>query len=88
MPSPLTSLTTVPLITTGRPVAILRPPPARALIGGTRCRYDGTQCHEREILMGEQVTVPAAADLDETEPLTTEELLVEEVSIDGMCGVY
>jgi mycofactocin precursor len=38
--------------------------------------------------MGEQVTVPAAADLDETEPLTTEELLVEEVSIDGMCGVY
>jgi mycofactocin precursor len=24
----------------------------------------------------------------EPEPLTAEELLVEEVSIDGMCGVY
>jgi mycofactocin precursor len=24
----------------------------------------------------------------EAEPLATEELLVEEVSIDGMCGVY
>jgi mycofactocin precursor len=24
----------------------------------------------------------------ETEALTTDELLVEEVSIDGMCGVY
>ena len=43
---------------------------------------------KREILMGEHVTVPAVADPDEAEPLTTEELLVEEVSIDGMCGVY
>ena len=43
---------------------------------------------EQEVLMGEHVTVPAAADGDEAEPLTTEELLVEEVSIDGMCGVY
>ena len=31
---------------------------------------------------------PPAADQDEAEPLATEELLVEEVSIDGMCGVY
>ena len=38
--------------------------------------------------MGEDVTVPAAADPDEAEPLATEELLVEEDSIDGMCGVY
>jgi len=39
--------------------------------------------------MGEHVAVPAAAaDHDEAEPLATEELLVEEVSIDGMCGVY
>jgi len=30
----------------------------------------------------------AAADHDEAEPLATDELLVEEVSIDGMCGVY
>jgi mycofactocin precursor len=37
--------------------------------------------------MGEHATVPVA-DQDEAEPLTTEELLVEEVSIDGMCGVY
>jgi mycofactocin precursor len=39
--------------------------------------------------MGEHATVPlvTAAD-DEAEPLATEELLVEEVSIDGMCGVY
>ena len=29
-------------------------------------------------------TVPEA----ETEALTSDELLVEEVSIDGMCGVY
>ena len=39
--------------------------------------------------MGEHlVAPPAAADHDEAEPLATEELLVEEVSIDGMCGVY
>jgi mycofactocin precursor len=31
---------------------------------------------------------PSAPDHDEAEPLATEELLVEEVSIDGMCGVY
>jgi mycofactocin precursor len=39
--------------------------------------------------MGEHVAVPPTiADHDEAEPLATEELLVEEVSIDGMCGVY
>jgi mycofactocin precursor len=39
--------------------------------------------------MGEVLTAPpAAADHDEAEPLAAEELLVEEVSIDGMCGVY
>jgi len=39
--------------------------------------------------MGEHAPVPpATADHDEAEPLATEELLVEEVSIDGMCGVY
>jgi mycofactocin precursor len=42
-----------------------------------------------EVLMGEHVAAsPAAADHDEAEPLATEEFLVEEVSIDGMCGVY
>ena len=39
--------------------------------------------------MAEHVAVPpAAADHDQAEPLATEELLVEEVSIDGTCGVY
>jgi mycofactocin precursor len=30
----------------------------------------------------------SAAPAPETEELTSDELLVEEVSIDGMCGVY
>jgi mycofactocin precursor len=39
--------------------------------------------------MGQPVAVsPAETGHDEAEPLATEELLVEEVSIDGMCGVY
>lgn len=29
-----------------------------------------------------------SAHAEETEALTSDELLVEEVSIDGMCGVY
>jgi mycofactocin precursor len=41
------------------------------------------------VLVNEPVAVaPAAEDRDEAEPLATDELLVEEVSIDGMCGVY
>ncbi len=32
--------------------------------------------------------VPMAEQVDETEALSSDELLVEEVSIDGMCGVY
>jgi mycofactocin precursor len=35
--------------------------------------------------MAEQPAQPQEA---ETEALTSDELLVEEVSIDGMCGVY
>jgi mycofactocin precursor len=38
--------------------------------------------------MGERSAVVPAGDQDEAEPLASEELLVEEVSIDGMCGVY
>ena len=39
--------------------------------------------------MSDLATVPPPAiEEDEAEPLATEELLVEEVSIDGMCGVY
>jgi len=32
--------------------------------------------------------VPTAVPEAETDALTSDELLVEEVSIDGMCGVY
>ncbi|HEY7277368.1 MAG TPA: mycofactocin precursor MftA [Trebonia sp.] len=32
--------------------------------------------------------VPTAGHETETEALASDELLVEEVSIDGMCGVY
>jgi mycofactocin precursor len=39
------------------------------------------------VLVNEPVAV-ATPDHDEAEPLATDELLVEEVSIDGMCGVY
>jgi len=43
----------------------------------------------QEVPVNEPVAVASAtADQDEAEPLATEEVLVEEVSIDGMCGVY
>jgi mycofactocin precursor len=42
----------------------------------------------QEVLMFEDAVITPAADQDEAEPLATEELMVEEVSIDGMCGVY
>ena len=39
--------------------------------------------------MAEQATQPEpASQAAETDELTSDELLVEEVSIDGMCGVY
>jgi len=39
--------------------------------------------------MSERVVVPPATEQEaEAEPLAADELLVEEVSIDGMCGVY
>jgi mycofactocin precursor len=42
-----------------------------------------------EVHMGEHAAVLTAADDQaEAEPLAADELLVEEVSIDGMCGVY
>jgi mycofactocin precursor len=43
----------------------------------------------QEVLMAEHLAVsPAVEDQSEAEPLVDGELLVEEVSIDGMCGVY
>jgi len=38
--------------------------------------------------MAEQQVPANAAQVEETEALSSDELLVEEVSIDGMCGVY
>ena len=41
--------------------------------------------------MSDDTTDPSAETVDETppaEPVVAEDLLVEEVSIDGMCGVY
>ncbi len=38
--------------------------------------------------MAEHQTQPADQADNETEAVVVEELLVEEVSIDGMCGVY
>jgi mycofactocin precursor len=43
----------------------------------------------QEVRMGEHLAdPPAAEDQSEAEPPVDGELLVEEVSIDGMCGVY
>ena len=60
---------------------------------GTWCRLGSCQCHSwhlvpqnvAEVLMPE---IPSTGHEAETEALTSDELLVEEVSIDGMCGVY
>ncbi|MBN8866494.1 MAG: mycofactocin precursor [Solirubrobacterales bacterium] len=38
--------------------------------------------------MSEQEQDPEAGEATEPDPLVEEELLVEDVSIDGMCGVY
>ncbi len=61
---------------------------------GTECRYrgvtlTGTGCHNEEAIVDSAVLVVEQdeADLVEETPVT-EELLVEEISIDGMCGVY
>ena len=35
-----------------------------------------------------EAAVPTADESSDTEELVEEELLVEEISIDGMCGVY
>ncbi len=36
----------------------------------------------------DDLEVTTAEDADDEEDLVAEELLVEEISIDGMCGVY
>ena len=60
---------------------------------GTWCRLGSCQCRSWHLvpLMPAEVHVPEVSSTvqeAETEDLTSDELLVEEVSIDGMCGVY
>ena len=64
---------------------------------GTWCRLGSCQCRSWHLvpLMLAEVHMPevtpvvsSAVHEAETEALTSDELLVEEVSIDGMCGVY
>jgi mycofactocin precursor len=38
--------------------------------------------------LAEKAALAEQAQADETQALSSDELLVEEVSIDGMCGVY
>ena len=78
----------------------LAPGPARPLCCGTRCLYClhcvlVTRRQKTEAIMTEQAVMGATATeqdapqlLADDEALVAEELLVEEVSIDGMCGVY
>jgi mycofactocin precursor len=42
----------------------------------------------RGALMADETAVIVDNDEDATDVLVTEDVLVEEVSIDGMCGVY
>ena len=60
---------------------------------GTWCRLGSCQCRSWHLvpLMLAEVPMPEVSSTGheaETEALTSDELLVEEVSIDGMCGVY
>ncbi|MGB5756794.1 MAG: mycofactocin precursor MftA [Acidimicrobiales bacterium] len=43
---------------------------------------------ETEPTAVDQTATPLDTDTDTEESLVEEELLVEEISIDGMCGVY
>ena len=57
---------------------------------GTKCPLGSCQCQSWHLvpLMREVTHGRATEHEAETEALTSDELLVEEVSIDGMCGVY
>jgi mycofactocin precursor len=41
-----------------------------------------------QIAVSEPASDPITEPAPEPDPLVTDELLVEEISIDGMCGVY
>jgi len=60
---------------------------------GTWCRLGSCQCPSWHLvpLMLAEVRMPEVSSPGhevEAEALTSDELLVEEISIDGMCGVY
>jgi mycofactocin precursor len=61
-----------------RPTSVPRPDP----------RYHRPIPEREEVAMPEPVTVAPDAATDAPEATVAEELLVEEISIDGMCGVY
>jgi len=57
----------------------------------TRCARLSYTGRMADALTSTAATAPASADLDDNvsdQQLVEDELLVEEISIDGMCGVY
>jgi mycofactocin precursor len=59
---------------------------ANISVGSTSRPGSATLVAERDVQATAAAAEPVA--IAETDVLVTEELLVEEVSIDGMCGVY
>ena len=55
---------------------------------GTWCRLGSCQCRSWHLVPLMPAEVPMDEHEAEAEALASDELLVEEVSIDGMCGVY
>jgi mycofactocin precursor len=56
---------------------------------GTECHYPSFMPPQLTALMSNDAPAPdAPASVDEEEALVEADLLVEDVSIDGMCGVY
>ena len=55
---------------------------------GTKCTLRSSQCRSWHLVPLMRGGYAMAEHESETEALTSDELLVEEVSIDGMCGVY
>ena len=84
------------------PPALPRDDPAAPLPIGTECRYGVVtsghpcaarapeECHERHPQATETVTDEGVVETEAAAPveLVEQDLLVEDVSIDGMCGVY
>lgn len=56
--------------------------------GGMRCENGETISLQGSRSMAEKTAAVSNEDAEESNADVTEDLLVEEVSIDGMCGVY